>query len=114
MSLGKLTADKDTSSRTSDEFDLPQNVISTPPKDTVSRPINSAYLKMCSVLINKELFLFTESTTSKRSSIKLPSPQISSQPEIIIDGYTLRWPKYQINNATFEGTLSRKPNNQIL
>lgn len=42
---------------------------------------------------------------SNRSSPKLPPPQLSSQSETIIDGYILRWPKFQIHNAIFEGKL---------
>ncbi|CAF0841297.1 unnamed protein product [Didymodactylos carnosus] len=32
-----------------------------------------------------------------------PSSQHSPQPETIIDGYTLRWPKFQIRSALFQG-----------
>ena len=60
------------------------------------------------------LSLCVEAMTLKRSSVVLPCPPGSSHPEVVIDGHTLRWPKYQINNAIFEGKQRKKRQEEIL
>ena len=55
-----------------------------------------------------------EAMTLKRSSVALPCIPGSSYPEVIIDGRTLRWPKYEIKNAMFKGKQRRKRYESII
>lgn len=50
------------------------------------------------------LYSYIPALTLKRSSRQLPCPPGSSYPEVVINGHTIRWPKFQINNVMFEST----------
>jgi hypothetical protein len=47
--------------------------------------------------------LFIELDVSADVSSKIPHVQPLSYPDAIIDGLTLRWPKYEIDKALFKG-----------
>ncbi len=51
----------------------------------------------------KKKILNTEPIVTTDQLSKKPSNRQSPQPEAIIDGHTLRWPRFEINNAFFQG-----------
>jgi hypothetical protein len=55
----------------------------------------------------KKLLDIAPIITTDQSS-KKPHSQRSSQPEAIIDGETLRWPKFEIKNSFFEGNKNNE------
>ncbi|CAF3159980.1 unnamed protein product [Rotaria socialis] len=85
MNLGKPTVDDDEESEASIESDLDTNTVAS--NTNIASPVN-----------------YEQKRTTDQSSNK-PHAQFSSQPEVIINGCTIRWPKFEVNNVTFEGRL---------
>ena len=50
----------------------------------------------------------------KRSSQLLPCVPGASQPQVLINGCPLRWPKFEIKNAIFEGEARTTISNTIV
>ncbi|CAF4565775.1 unnamed protein product, partial [Rotaria socialis] len=82
---GKPTVDDDEESEASIESDLDTNTVAS--NTNIASPVN-----------------YEQKRTTDQSSNK-PHAQFSSQPEVIINGCTIRWPKFEVNNVTFEGRL---------
>ncbi|CAF1125558.1 unnamed protein product [Didymodactylos carnosus] len=83
----KSTTDNDGSSKASSEFNFGTNLVS-PLKKALRHSSN-------------------EPKVTNDQSPKNTSCQLSPQSETIIDGYTIQWPKFQIRNALFQGSLTK-------
>lgn len=61
-------------------------------------------------LIRNKIFLNVEPTVTTDQLSKKPYVQFSFDPETIIDDHTLRWPKFGVKNAFFEGNKKSEMN----
>ena len=72
---------------------------------------NKVFNNICYFDYQKGSFLFSEyKVTTNQLSKEPPNTMSSSYPEIIIDSVRLRWPKYEVTNAPFEGNLNEYKN----
>ncbi|CAF3432704.1 unnamed protein product [Rotaria socialis] len=69
--------------------------------DVSIEPDSDTYL--FSSITNTMYPITNESKTTVDQLKPTPPTQFSSQPEAIIDGLTIRWPKFGLNNVIFEG-----------
>jgi hypothetical protein len=104
--LGKsMIDDDDERSEISIELDINTNIMSSV-TDTLYPVVNGMYQYEL-FEIKKKLRNIEPIVTTDHLS-KMPPSLLSSDPESIIDGYTLKWPKFGINNAIFEGTQKKR------
>jgi hypothetical protein len=54
-------------------------------------------------IMNKKIHSSIEKILTTAQLLKKPYVRSSNQPEALIDGYTLRWPKFGIKDAIFKG-----------
>ncbi|CAF1491231.1 unnamed protein product [Adineta steineri] len=81
-SLGEFVVNNDEKSKSSVEIDFDTNII-----PSIKSPL---------YCVDNELIVTTNQLSKK------PPNSSSSHAEVLIDGYTLRWPKFQIENFMFQ------------
>lgn len=86
-----------------DQFwrDGPANSVSS--EDSVLCPVQKSIQSDLFSFEDNRSDLFIELDVAADVSSKIPHVQPLSHPDTIIDGVTLRWPKYEIDKALFKG-----------
>ena len=93
-------ADDDQQSDVSINCDYDGNIMSS--IASASYPIVNSMYEYERIELKKKI-LNTESIVTTDQLSKTPYYHQSPQPEAIIDGHTLRWPGFGVENAFFEG-----------
>jgi hypothetical protein len=91
----------DERSEVSIEFNFEADIMSS--ITSTLYPIENSTYSYESFIFDENFLLNIESIVTADQSSKKRHVQFSCDPETIIDGHTLRWPKFEVNDCFFEG-----------